>query len=136
MKFMITKKLKVNADRWGIITSIACAIHCTVLPLFISSIPFLNIDILENKTIEWSMIVLALIFGLLSLYHGYTLHHKKKLPLILFLAGFSFLVLNQVIAERFVYIFIPASSISIISAHITNTYFCRYSAKCKVHHKV
>lgn len=130
---MAFKKIKLNYDRLGIITSIACAVHCTILPVCISTLPFLGINILENKTIEWTMIVLAFVFGSLSLYHGYTHHHRKILPLLLFSAGFVFLILNQVIGERFVFIFIPAASISIISAHVINIYHCRISGKCKAH---
>lgn len=126
---MIIKKLKLNADRLGIITSIACAIHCTVLPALVSTLPLLGFDILENKTIEWGMISLAFLFGTLSLYHGYAHHHNKLLPLVLFLFGFTCLILNQAIAERFVLIFIPASSIFIISAHVLNIYYCRVSGK-------
>lgn len=128
---MIIKKLKVNADRLGIITSIACAVHCTVLPALVSTLPLLGLDILENKAIEWSMISLAFLFGTLSLYHGYTHHHKKSLPLILFLFGFTCLILNQAIAERFVLLFIPTSSLCIISAHVLNIYYCRLSGKCR-----
>lgn len=130
---MIIKKIKLNADRLGIITSIACAIHCTVLPLLVSSISLFNFDILENKAIEWGMISLALAFGSLSLYHGYAHHHKKNIPVILFATGFFFLILNQVIAERFVFIFIPLSAVCIISAHVLNIYFCRNSGKCCAH---
>lgn len=130
---MIIKKIKLNADRLGIITSIACAIHCTLLPLLVSSLPLFNFDILENKAVEWSMIILALSFGVLSLYHGYADHHKKILPLILFSIGFSCLILNQIIAEKFVFFLIPLSSVCIISAHIFNLYYCRISGKCKVH---
>lgn len=130
---MIFKKLRLNADRLGIITSVACAIHCTVLPALISSLPFLGFDILENKAIEWSMISLALLFGTLSLYHGYAHHHKKTLPLVLFLIGFAFLIFNQVIGERLILIFIPFASLFIISAHVLNLYYCRISGKCEAH---
>lgn len=130
---MIIKKIKLNADRLGIITSIACAIHCTILPLLVTSLPLLNIEILENKIIEWGMISLSLAFGSLSLYHGYTHHHKKAVPFILFTTGFIFLILNQVIAEQFVFIFIPLSAVCIISAHALNIYHCRNSGKCCAH---
>lgn len=128
---MATKK--INFDRLGIITSVACAIHCTVLPLLISSLPFLGVDILENKAIEWGMISLSFLFGTLSLVHGYIHHHRKILPFVLFLAGFTFLLLNQVIAEKYVFLFIPLSAIGIISAHTFNIYHCRMSDKCNTH---
>ena len=122
---MFNKTFKINYDRLGIFTSVACAIHCTILPLLISSLPFLGFDILENNAIEWSMIALALIFGCASLYHGYSRHHKNVKPLILFVIGFLFLILNQVWAEAFVYIFIPLSAVFIIGAHTLNVYYSR-----------
>ena len=125
---MHNKIFKINYDRLGIFTSVACAVHCTVLPLLISSLPFLGFDILENKAIEWSMIALAPVFGSISLYHGYSRHHKNYKPLALFAIGFLFLVLNQVWEEAFVYIFIPLSAIFIISAHTLNIYYCRTCA--------
>lgn len=127
---MIIKKIKLNADRLGIITSVACAIHCTILPLLVSSASLFNFEILENKAIEWGMICLALAFGSLSLYHGYAHHHRNAIPVILFSTGFIFLILNQLIAERFVYIFIPLSAAGIISAHVLNIYYCRKSGRC------
>ncbi|MFT4095102.1 MAG: MerC domain-containing protein [Niabella sp.] len=119
------RRLKINYDRLGIFTSVACAIHCTILRLLISSLPFLGIDILENKAIEWSMILLALVFGCVSLYHGYSHHHRNYKPLLLFACGFLFLILNQIWEEVFVYLFIPLSAIFIISSHILNIYYCR-----------
>lgn len=125
---MSYKRLKISYDKLGIFTSIACAIHCTLLPLLVSSLAFWGIDWLEHKGIEWSMIGLALLFGTISLYHGYKQHHGKALPLVLFGVGFLFLILNQAIAERFVYIFIPTSALCIITAHTLNIVFSR---KCK-----
>lgn len=120
--------MKINLDHLGIVTSIACAIHCTLLPLIISALPLLGIDLLENKSIEWSMIGLALLFGGVSLYHGYRHHHGKLLPILLFAIGFGCLILNQVFAETFVYWFIPISATAILSAHFSNMYLSR---KCK-----
>jgi len=122
------KRLKINYDRLGIFTSVACAIHCTLLPLLVSGLPFWGIDWLEHKGIEWSMIGLALLFGTMSLYHGYKQHHGKAFPLVLFGMGFLLLILNQVIAERFVYVLIPASAVCIITAHMLNII---YGRKCK-----
>ncbi|MFT3948175.1 MAG: MerC domain-containing protein [Agriterribacter sp.] len=128
----MSARLKINYDRLGIFTSIACAIHCTLLPLFISSLPFLGIDILEHKGIEWSMIGLAFLFGIVSLYHGYKQHHHRLLPVLLFGAGFSFLILNQLTGEQYIYLFIPLSALCIISAHSLNIVYCRRSGKCAV----
>jgi len=117
-------------DRLGIIASVACAIHCTVLPLFISSLPFLGIDVLESAWVEWALLLAALLFGVLSFYHGYKRHHRKTLPIFLFIVGFSCLLLNQATDERFLYLLIPVSATCIITAHCLNIYYCRRSGKC------
>ncbi|QEC43088.1 MerC domain-containing protein [Pseudobacter ginsenosidimutans] len=121
--------MKISYDHLGIFTSIVCAIHCTVLPLIISSLPFLGIDILESAAIEWGLIAMAFLFGFLSLNHGYRRHHQKKLPALLFCAGFAFLIINQVTDEQILFICIPLAALLIIAAHITNIQRCRQSRK-------
>ncbi|MEL4419812.1 MerC domain-containing protein, partial [Shewanella algae] len=73
-------RLKINRDAFGIATSIACAIHCALLPLFISSIPLFGINIIENLLFEYWMIGLAFVVGVYALYHGYKKHHHRISP--------------------------------------------------------
>ena len=40
-------KFKINWDAFGIAASVACAIHCAVLPLILSSLPLFGINIIE-----------------------------------------------------------------------------------------
>src|SRR5215212_2239097 len=77
-------KRKINLDSIGISASLACAIHCAVLPLFFTSLPILGLEILHNKVFEYSMIGFAGIIGSYALYHGWKKHHHKILPLIIF----------------------------------------------------
>ena len=78
------------------ITSIACAIHCAILPLIITSLPIFGINIINNSLFEWMMIGIAFIVGCYALLHGYLRHHKSFLPLLFFVCGFIFLILKQV----------------------------------------
>jgi hypothetical protein len=66
---------KINWDAIGVTTSLACAIHCAVLPLFLSSLPLFGIDIIENHGFEYLMILIAFAVGAYSLYHGRKKHH-------------------------------------------------------------
>ena len=43
---------KINYDALGIAASVACAIHCAVLPLVITSLPILGINIINNFWFE------------------------------------------------------------------------------------
>src|SRR4051794_2545455 len=89
-------KLNINWDTLGITTSVACAIHCAVLPLILSSLPVLGIDIIDNVFFEYFMIFLAFVIGSWSLYHGYKKHHHRLLPFVIFATGIVLLLAKQV----------------------------------------
>lgn len=117
-------KFNINWDALGIGASLACAIHCALLPLFISSLPLFGVNIIHNVSFEVGMILLALCIGSYSLYHGYKKHHHNPVPLSLFFAGFIFLVLKQFFIQFEAWLLIPAV-ILIITAHLLNFRFCR-----------
>jgi hypothetical protein len=117
-------KERINWDALGIGASLACAIHCALLPLFLTSLPLFGINIIHNTAFEVSMILLALAIGCFSLYHGYKRHHHSWLPLTLFFFGFSLLVLKQFFIQYEKWLLIPAVFF-IISAHLLNFRFCR-----------
>jgi hypothetical protein len=115
---------KINWDAMGVTVSVACAIHCAILPLAISSLPLFGINIIENPLFEYGMIALAFVVGSYSLYHGFKKHHHNWLPLILFSVGMFFLVIKQVFHNWHLYLLIPAV-LFIIASHFLNYKFCR-----------
>ncbi|HEX2629370.1 MAG TPA: MerC domain-containing protein [Chitinophagaceae bacterium] len=117
-------KFKINWDALGIGASMACAIHCALLPMFLSSLPLFGVNIIENQAFEAGMIILAFVIGSYSLYHGYRKHHHSWLPFILFSIGFLCLVFKEFVAHNQIWLLIPAV-ILIISAHISNYRSCR-----------
>lgn len=128
---MAIEHIKLNFDKLGIATSVACAVHCTLLPLLVAVLPFLDVPGLEHPALEWSFIGLALIFGTFSMLHGYRRHHGKLLPLSLFSIGFVCLLLNQLSEEAYVFLLIPASAGFIISGHVLNMVYTRKQAHCR-----
>ncbi|MCC6290184.1 MAG: MerC domain-containing protein [Chitinophagaceae bacterium] len=121
--------LKINYDALGITASLACAIHCAVLPLILSSLPIFGIDIIHNYFFEFGMIGLAFVVGLYALYHGYKKHHHKFLPALIFTAGISFLLLKEIFHDYHVWLLIPAV-VLIVSAHYINYRLCRKANHC------
>ncbi len=115
---------KINWDALGIGASIACAIHCALLPLFLTSLPLFGINIIHHLGFEIGMILLALGVGTYSLWHGYRYHHHSLQPLLLFFAGFIFLVLKQFFHQYETWLLIPAV-ILIVTAHLINFKSCR-----------
>lgn len=126
--------VKINWDALGIGTSIACAIHCAILPIMLSSLPILGINIIHNLFFEWGMIALAFAVGSYSLFHGFIKHHRSFSPVIIFSVGFIFLVLKQFFPQ-FEYLFLTIAVVLIISAHYYNYRLCHQSKCSSPHHQ-
>jgi len=117
-------KFKINWDAFGIAASVACAIHCAVLPLIMSSLPLFGINIIENQGFEFLMIALAFVVGVYSLYHGRKKHHHSYYPMVLFAAGISLLFIKSMLHSHSLMLLLPAVSLVVI-AHYLNYKLCR-----------
>ena len=129
---LLKMEAKFNWDWLGIATSLACAIHCALLPVLMSSLPLFGINIIHNVYFEWGMIVLAFAVGSYSLFHGVVKHHHSALPVLMFTAGFIFLLLKQFFHQFENWLLLPAVLL-IITAHFYNYRLCQKS-KCVSHH--
>ena len=112
-------RLKINWDALGITTSVACAIHCALLPLFLSSLPLFGINIIHNQTFEYTMIAIAFVVGIFALSHGYRDCHHQLLPSIIFTIGVGFLLAKQIWHQWELFL-LPPAVIAIILAHYIN----------------
>jgi len=119
-----TMNKKVNWDALGITASVACAIHCALLPLFFTSLPIFGINIIQNILFEVVMVFVAFIIGTYSLYHGFKKHHHNFLPLMVFAVGFVFLILKLFLVQYENWLLVPGVA-GIIFAHIINYKSCQ-----------
>ncbi len=110
---------KINWDALGIATSVACAIHCAVLPLLPSGLLLFGVDLVENTAFEWFMVVLACAVGTYALWHGYRKHHHQLLPVMLFMFGILLLVAKQ-LWHHYQFLFLPFAVLLIVVAHFIN----------------
>ena len=122
-------KIHINWNVLGLSAGLVCAIHCALLPLFISSLPLLGINLLDNYFFEAGMILIALAIGGASLSHGYRRHHHHLLPLFLFIAGIILLIIKHFFIQITLWLVIP-SSVFIILAYYLNWKFCREAKHC------
>ncbi|MEO6289112.1 MAG: MerC domain-containing protein [Ginsengibacter sp.] len=115
---------RINWDFFGIITSIACAVHCAILPLLISSLPVFGINIINNSLFEWGMIAIAFLVGSYAVLHGFLRHHKSLTPFFLFSTGFMFLIIKQFF-HNMEFLFLIPAVFFILYAHFLNYRYCR-----------
>jgi len=116
-------------DHLGMTASLACAIHCAVLPFVISMLPLWGIGFLANDWVELSMIILSLIIGIYSLASSYP-KHSKLLPIFVLVAGFTFIAAGHYFFEHLEATLIPLGGLAIAAAHFINW---RYSRRCTRH---
>jgi len=124
MWYLCSMSFKINWDAIGISTSLACAIHCALLPLFFTSLPIFGINIVHNLFFEYAMIALAMVVGTYSLYHGKKKHHHNWWPFRFFVVGMILLLLKVTFPAWEIILLVPAV-IGIIAAHALNFRLCR-----------
>ena len=122
-------KIQINWNALGVSAGLACAIHCALLPLFVTTLPLFGVNILDNVYLESGMIAVAFLIGSFTLWHGYKKHHHKLSPLVLFIAGMLLLIVKHYFPANIFWLIIP-SSILIILAYYLNWKFCRKAKHC------
>jgi hypothetical protein len=109
-------------DQAGCAASVACAIHCALSPLLVPALPLLAGRVV-GPAMEVAFTCLSLLIGTASLHHSYRVVHRARTPLVLFIAGFTVLV---VVRRLPLPGFVPEWAVTavaaslIVSAHIVN----------------
>jgi len=122
--------MKLKLDWIGIGTSALCSVHCVLLPILLSSLPVAGINLLENFWIEAGMVCIAFTVGVIAFYQGCFKKHKNKKPLLLFVIGFSFLLVNLIKDSN---LLVLGASLLIVSAHFWNYRLLSKHYKCAKH---
>lgn len=111
-------------DQLGITASLACAIHCAILPFIITALPLLGLGFLAHSWIEVSMISLSLGIGVCSLTSTYP-KHKRRTPIIVLATGFALIAAGHYLLESLEAILIPLGGLTVAIAHYLNWKYTR-----------
>ena len=122
--YLCRMNFRINWDALGILTSIACAIHCAILPLVLGSLPVFGVNIIDNPAFEFYMILLAFAIGFYALWHGYRKHHRNLTPPVIFIAGILLLFSKQIWHQYQSWI-LPFAITLVVTAHMLNYRLCR-----------
>jgi hypothetical protein len=122
---------RINWEALGVVASVACAIHCAILPLFITSLPLFGINIIDNILIEVLLLGTAFAIGFSTLWHGYKKHHHRITTLVLFSAGMVLFTLNQFVKFPFsALLFTTPAIFLVVTAHFLNHRYCKAANHC------
>ncbi|MEM9721589.1 MAG: MerC domain-containing protein [Bacteroidota bacterium] len=85
----------INWDWLGFSASLACALHCALLPVLLTLSAFGSLYFLEAPIFEYSFIVLSFGIASFSLVQGYRKHHQRWDALSIAALGFICILLGQ-----------------------------------------
>lgn len=119
-----------NWDRWGIVLSSLCAIHCLITPILILALPVLG-GYFESELVHIIMALFVVPVGVFAFWSGYK-HHKKVSLLVMGLVGVS-LVGGAPLVHDFLHdlefiredVMTVLGSVILICAHLLNRRACQ-----------
>jgi hypothetical protein len=115
-------------DTMGATASTLCAVHCALMPMVVTSLPFIGLSILADEATENFGLFLSASLGVSSLSLGYRKHRSRQ-ALATLVLGLVFLALGRVVEGRaYEPIGIPlivAGGLTIVGSHVMNRYLCR-----------
>jgi len=118
-------------DAIGIGASLACTIHCVLLPVIFTTFSLFGVEILENVFLEVLTVLVSMTAGGWAIWRGYMRLHKQKAVLVYFVAGLLLMIAGNfasiVSMEMGLKI---VGAILLVTAHIRNWRGCR---ECETH---
>jgi MerC mercury resistance protein len=118
-------------DRAGMSASLACAVHCAVLPLLLAALPAIGLAWLDSPWVDWTMVVLAATIALRA-HRGGFLVHRRCLPAGVAVAGLLIIVATICVLKGSAnHHYIQASgTVVVASSHFLNRHLCRNCVAC------
>jgi len=73
-------------ERLGTFASMACAVHCALMPVLIGAGAAGTFSFLNQEPVEWGMVVLAAVVGTVAAWKGFRAHGNVAVVTVLLLA--------------------------------------------------
>ena len=121
-------KRRLNLPQFSSLLAILCAIHCALMPIFLTLAPVLATWLSDAHWLEWLLIGSALLMGSVPVLRGYRMHGELR-PALLLIGGFLCVFLPHHLAALplWEYLFSFAGATLLVLAQVQNNH---YSEKC------
>ena len=130
MKIPCIIDVKINFDKLGAFTSSVCLVHCILLPIVISAMPFLAISFLNLEMVEIVLLSFAGLFGISAICFGYKKHKQISAPFLIS-AGLFILVIGRITHHETMNSWHTAmmvlAGLLLVSGHFVNNKLCNES---------
>ncbi len=125
---------QIDLDKAGATASLACAVHCALMPLVVTLLPLVGLSFLADERTEWALLGLSALLGSSSLALGYREHRKRQALLILSL-GLTALVTGRILEERHFemagVLGVVLGGCTVAAAHFINRRLCLTCRSCQ-----
>lgn len=126
---------KVHPDSVGFAASMACAVHCGMLPFILTFSALSGWRWLAEPWIEIGFIILSFVIALIAIGRNFGRHKHILLAIKVITAGFAVILLSRFMehgtAEHMV---TAAGGVLIAIGHVLNWRLARKSACCATEH--
>lgn len=135
-------------DRAGAVASFLCAIHCALMPLFVTLLPLLGLSFLASEPVEWALLAASATLGSWSLCLGFR-QHRSRLVFMVLGVSLALLVAGRIFHQPHFYglhmgehhdhehhfgawgpILMVLGGLTMMSAHLLNHRLCHACKKC------
>jgi MerC mercury resistance protein len=118
-------------DRLGMSASLACAVHCAVLPLLLAALPAIGLAWLDSAWVDWTMVALAAVIALRAHRGGFRLH-RSCLPSAVAVAGLLAIVTTICLLKGSAshHCVQASGAVVVASSHFLNRHLCRNCKAC------
>ncbi|MBK7636587.1 MAG: MerC domain-containing protein [Saprospiraceae bacterium] len=111
---------KLHPDSAGFFTSMLCAIHCSAVPLLISTGLLSSSTWLHNHAIDWVVILTGIFIASYALVGDFIKKHRNYTPVLLGIVGFTFLLIGMIDHHGWMLVFSVMGGLMVATAHVIN----------------
>ncbi|EHR40229.1 MULTISPECIES: MerC domain-containing protein [Alishewanella] len=128
-------KARLLFDKFGIMVTSLCAIHCILLPVILPVLPLLGLTAAHNHAFEGFVLLFTMVLGFITLFIGFHRYHRKLYPFYsLFLGGFIYWQ-RDAWGHDYEHVILVIGASLVVFAHIMNMRLCNQCNSCETDDK-
>jgi hypothetical protein len=113
-------------DVVGFSASAICAVHCLAVPVLLMISSLSGFEILHNHDLETFILLFSSVIGAVSIFPSWYRHHRKLLPMLIFLTGIAFVGSGRFNHTIFLETVLTTSgAVLVATSHLINWKLCR-----------
>ncbi|HWA34422.1 MAG TPA: MerC domain-containing protein, partial [Cyclobacteriaceae bacterium] len=87
----------LHIDLLGFTASMLCAVHCMAVPILLTVSTWGWLEILDDPSIEMSVVVTSACLATISIVPSYLRHHRNLKAMALVISGFALIAIGRLV---------------------------------------